>query len=409
MPPVTTGAVSYSEMSEQPGNSSPANAGGARTKVLCVDDQPSILKMLAASLRQRYDVLVAASGAEALEVLAGDTSIGVVVSDMRMPEMDGVAFLSRARQLVPDATRILLTGQADLESATAAVNEGEVFRFLTKPCPAEALLKAVAAAADHYRLITSERVLLEETLHGSITALTDVLALTSPLAFGRASRIKQIVSEVAEVLAMPERWQVEVAAMLSQLGCITLPAETAEKVYYGRLLTIDEQRMIANLPIITEQLLRRIPRLEVVRGMLMASARPAAAAGAGGGDASQQLIARGAGMLRAAIDFDTLDVQAHSPSAALKTMRGRTGRYEAAVLDALEAVRGAFREPGEARDVALADLEVGMVFVEDVKLDTGALLAARGYEVTAGFVARAENFRHALASATVRVIGPKPS
>src|SRR5919106_731136 len=136
--------------------------------------------------------------------------------------------------------------------------------------------------------------------------------------------------------------------------------------------------MVGRMPTATEQLLGSIPRLEVVRAMVTGTATLPSASGAPPGDPQQELIARGAQMLRIAIDFDTLEVQGHSPAAAIKTMKGRTGRYDVAVLDALEAVRGAFSEPDGARDVALSDLEVGMVFVEDVKLVTGTLLAARG-------------------------------
>src|SRR5579862_6564126 len=188
-------------------------------KVLCVDDEPNVLEGLGLHLRRRYTLLTATSGGEALAVLRQNPDTAVVVSDMRMPAMNGAAFLHQARQVAPDAVRMLLTGQTDLDSAINAVNQGQIFRFLTKPCPTIALIVAIEAAAEQHRLITAERVLLEQTLHGSIGALTDILALTSPLSFGRAIRIKQLVSELAAVLHAPERWQVEVAAMLSQIGC----------------------------------------------------------------------------------------------------------------------------------------------------------------------------------------------
>jgi FixJ family two-component response regulator len=191
--------------------------------------------------------------------------MAVVVSDMRMPGMDGAAFLAEVRSRWPEVVRMLLTGQSDIESAIAAINKGQIFRFLTKPCPPPALLAAVQAAVAQHELITAERVLLEQTLHGSIKALTDMLALVSPVSFGRATRVKQLVSDIAGHLGLKERWQVEVAAMLSQIGHMTLPAETAERVYYGRALSNDEQRLVARLPGLTESLLGNIPRLETVR------------------------------------------------------------------------------------------------------------------------------------------------
>jgi hypothetical protein len=259
----------------------------------------------------------------------------------------------------------------------------------------------VDAAAAQHRLITAERVLLEQTLHGSIKALTDVLALTNPASFGRASRIKQRVSELAGILKTEGRWQVEVAAMLSQLGCITLPAATIEKVYYGRPLAADEEQMVAQVPAITEQLLGSIPRLEVVRGIIAAAAKPF-----GHRSCSDPLVGRCSQLLRAAVDFDVLEAQGRTHEFALATLRGQSDRYDADVVGALDALYGTGRAQQEIREIPLSNLEIGMVFAEDVKLATGALLAARGYEVTAGFVERARNFQHGVAKNAVRVIMP---
>src|SRR5262249_32533343 len=159
----------------------------------------------------------ATSGPRALELLGRERATAVIVSDMRMPGMDGTVFLNLARQMAPEAVRILLTGHADVDSSIAAVNLGQIFRFLTKPCSPIALLMAVQAAAEQHRLITAERVLLEQTLRGSIKTLTDVLALTSPLAFGRATRIRRYTSVLAAAVGLCDCWQLDVAALLSQL------------------------------------------------------------------------------------------------------------------------------------------------------------------------------------------------
>jgi len=376
----------------------------ARTKILCVDDEKAVLDGLSLHLRRRYDVLTAQSGAAGLEALERDGSIAVIMSDMRMPGMDGAEFLSRARKLLPNSVRLLLTGQADMTSAIAAVNEGQIFRFLTKPCPPAAVMAAVDAAAEQNRLVTAEKVLLEQTLHGSIKALTDILSLTNPVAFGRATRIKQLVSDLAEKLEVGERWQVEVAAMLSQLGSITLPAETIEKVYYNQPLTLDEQKMVARAPAVTEQLVRNIPRLEQVAEILAAHVKPRRGADALAGDPKKQYIDLMAQLLRAAVDFDTLDTQGSSGALSLDTMRGRKDRYEPRVLDALAALRGADGPRAGVREVFLSVLCVGMVFVDDVKTNTGTLLVARGFEVTQGFLERARNFKPGTVKEPLRVV-----
>ena len=376
----------------------------AKTKILCVDDERNVLDGFCLHLRRRYDVLTALSGNEGLEVLGRDGNIAVIMSDMRMPGMDGATFLSRSRKVLPDAVRILLTGQADMSSAIMAVNEGQLFRFLTKPCPPPTILATVDAAAEQNRLITGERVLLEQTLHGSIKALTDILALTNPVSFGRATRIKQLVTELATKLDIREKWQVEVAAMLSQLGYVALPAETVEKLYYGRPLTEPEQKMAARAPAITEQLVRNIPRLDVVAEILEATAKPRRRTDAGPQEPRKQLVETGAQLLRLALDFDDLEAQGNSPSLALGTMRARPDRYDLSVLDALAEIRGSQEAPSEVREVSMSVLCVGMVFLDDVKTKTGTLLVARGFEVTAGFVERARNFQPGTVKEPLRVV-----
>jgi EAL domain-containing protein (putative c-di-GMP-specific phosphodiesterase class I)/FixJ family two-component response regulator len=119
-------------------------------QVLCVDDEPRVLEGLRGILGRRYAVLTAESGQRGLELIAQAPRIAVIISDMRMPGMGGAEFLSRACAALPQAQRIALTGHADLPSAVAAVNRGQVFRFLIKPCPASELLESVDAAVERY-------------------------------------------------------------------------------------------------------------------------------------------------------------------------------------------------------------------------------------------------------------------
>jgi CheY-like chemotaxis protein len=368
--------------------------------VLCVDDEPEVLAGLALHLRRHYDVHLAPGGAEALALLARPCAVAVILSDMRMPGMDGARFLVRAQAIAPDATRLLLTGHADLDSAIAAVNDGHVFRFLTKPCPPPQLLGAMDAAAAQYRLVTAERELLEQTLHGSLKALTDVLALTSPLSFGRATRVKELASRLADQIGLPDTWQIGVAAMLAPLGCIMLPDGTAENAYYDRPLTIDEQTLLRRVPAITEQLLANIPRLEVVRAIIAAAPAPFSAS-AGAADA----VARAGQVLRVATDLDRLEAQGHAADVAVSMMRQRIGRYDPALLDLVDVLNGT-AVPMEVVELPLSALTPGMVFAEDVRLSTGTLLAARGYIVSATFVASAQNFRSGLDRSTVAVTVP---
>src|SRR5579862_170915 len=169
---------------------------GQRLRILFVDDEPNVLQGIARTLRNEYDVTTAESAAAALEILNNSQPFAIVVSDLGMPGRDGISFLSEVHRVAPDTVRMLLTGQADLDGAIAAINEGAIFKFLTKPMPPATLSRALAGAATQYRLVTSERVLLEQTLRGSMQALTDVLSLAQPTAFGRVTRLKRHVTEL---------------------------------------------------------------------------------------------------------------------------------------------------------------------------------------------------------------------
>src|SRR5690242_13315710 len=108
--------------------------GSTKPRVLFVDDEPDLLAAIVRNLRsEHFDVATAPGGAAALDMLRNQGPFAVLVSDLRMPEMDGVTLLQNARKLFPDTVRVLFTGQPDMERAIAAVNEGEIFRFMTKP------------------------------------------------------------------------------------------------------------------------------------------------------------------------------------------------------------------------------------------------------------------------------------
>jgi DNA-binding NtrC family response regulator len=124
---------------------------GARGRILFVDDERRVLTSMRATFRRDYDVQLANSGAEALDLLR-DHDVDVIVSDQRMPGMTGVEVLKAVKTLAPRAMRILLTGYADLKAIESSINEGEVFRYLTKPCPTEQLREAIALAVEASRL-----------------------------------------------------------------------------------------------------------------------------------------------------------------------------------------------------------------------------------------------------------------
>lgn len=362
-------------------------ARAGRPVVLCVDDEPQVLEGLALHLRRGHEVLLANGGQEALSTLAERPDVAVIISDMRMPGMDGATFLSHARERHPDSVRILLTGHAEMDAAISAVNDGQIFRFLTKPCPPPTVLATVTDAIEQNRLIRAERELLEVTLRGSIKALVDVLALTSPRAFGRAQRVKARTNMLVRAAGITEIWPVEMAALLSQVGTITLQDETIDKLFTGGELTEAERQAVARLPMVGERLLGDIPRLEKVRAILVRAGKPRPL-----GDIDlDDPVAVGAESIRITTEIDLLESKGIAGAVGADMLRHRGDTFDPTLLATLGRLLNDETGNFETKEIPLASIDVGMVLTEDVKMPNGMLLVGRGYEVTHGFVERVRN------------------
>ena len=370
--------------------------------ILCVDDEPRIVDSLALHLRRDYQVFTANGGNSALQLLKEKGAPAVIVSDMRMPVMDGATLLKQVRQLYPETTRILLTGEPGRDAAISAVNEGQIFRFLTKPCPPDQLRSAIEAGVIHHRLLIAEKVLLQETLIGCIKALVDILAITNPVAFGRSTRVKSLATELAASLGRTGFWQLEAAAMLSQIGYISLPIELVEKLYYGKRLTPEERILADGAPLVAQKLLGRIPRLEPVMEILAASRQSKL-------DLPEGLVKLGANVLRLVLEYDAQIVQGHSSNVALSSIRAQAGRFDHKLIESLESLVGLATGAPEVKEVPVGKVTPGMVFMDDLYTHVGTLLVPKGFEVTETFLERARNFGPGILQEKVRVLAPTKS
>lgn len=366
-----------------------------KPRILCVDDDAALLDLLDRHLRTDYDVSKARSGEEALAVLAVASDIAVVVADMNMPGMDGATLLARFRSEAPAIARVMLTGESDQAIAAQAINSGQIFRFLAKSCTREQLRRAIAEAVEQHHLVVAERTLLESTLLGAIQALMDALAVVNPVAFGRAQRIRRLALELARVAGLPKDWSLEAAALLSQLGYLAVPQEVLERLLAGARLTNTERRQIDRVPAVTCDLLRKIPRLEPV-----ISAISGLDAAFGPSDAKAPTAVD---VLRVAADFDRYLVQTGDPRLAIDALRAHLARYSSVLLPLLAAHIGAEIRDATIREVTLHHVTVGMVLIEEVRTDTGALLVPAEFEVTHGFLERLNNFPLGVVDKSVRV------
>lgn len=356
-------------------------------RVLFVDDEHEVLDGIRRLLRNQVELQTATSGTEGLRLLREAGPFALVVSDMRMPSMNGTQFLMKAREQSPDIVRLVLSGQADLQTTIDAVNQGHIYRFLTKPCPADQLLAAIEDGLRQHRLLVAEKVLLEQTLSGCVKMLIEILGMVSATASTRASRLQRYTIELAAALNLPDRWQWGLAAFVSQIGCVGLPKDIMSKVDAGQTLTDDERQLHESHPQVAERLLAAIPRLEDVA--VIVTAQFGALSFAGRPENLREWDDRSIGqlLLRTAFEFDRLILKGTTRSTAVATLGASKLGLPVSVMNALRSLVPANRER-VVRQIRISGLAPGMVLDEDLVSPKGIRLVPAGHEVTQSLIIR---------------------
>jgi len=351
-------------------------------KILFVDDEKNILAAYMALLRKKFNVETALGPLEGLEKVRTNGPYAVVVSDLKMPKMDGITFLSKVQEIAPETVRVMLTGYANLKSAIEAVNKGAVFRFLTKPSPFEEMVSILELAVQQYELIIAERELVRETLRGCIKALTDILALVNPEAFGRSERVRRLANFLGQQLDLKQKIYLDLAAMLSHLGWVTLADSTLEKTFSGKELTEQERKAFDAHSSITAGMLSRIPRMQKVADIIFHQHDSMH-------DNPTMLME--SRILKVCLDYDSLTKYGLSKQDAIDEMRTREGLYDTKILNILEKARTEARGYVR-REVYISKLARDMILDAPLWSDDGAYLMADGTEITDAALIRISNF-----------------
>jgi len=351
-------------------------------RILLIDDDPNLLSGLQRQLRKQFNLVTAEGGAAALEAVKKANAEGdpfaVALSDMRMPGMDGIETLSKIRQVSPDTVRMMLTGNADQQTAIDAINLGNIFRFFTKPCPAETLAPGLQAGLDQYRLVTAEKELLEKTLAGSVKLLVDVVSMNDPVASAQSNRLREWVRRLTKELNLPVRWQLEVAASLVPLGLVSIPPELLSKKRDGAALTPDEASLFERAPEAGRNLIMNIPRLGPVAEIVYLQDRNYDGTGFPSGGPSGGMIPLDARILKILKDLlDTSGAGAPTPSAFYELEKNEK-RYDPLLLKKIKEVLCTRDDPTSVTvvEVPVAALRAGTLVLSDIRLTNGHLILA---------------------------------
>lgn len=364
-------------------------------KILFVDDEENLLVGIQRLLRREFSIETALGPEQGLTALESGDGFAVVVADMKMPKMNGIEFLRRSRELAPDAVRLMLTGNADQRTAIDAVNDGAVFRFLTKPCSQEQLKAALNDALRQHRLLTVEKDLLDQTLRASIAMLSDIMASSDPATFSTAKHLRELARSLGEHLKLPHLWELETAASLAQIGLFTLPPSVRAGALGGNLKPA-EKALLENVPRIGSRLVGQIPRFERIASAILYQRKNFDGTGFPDDDVAGLSIPTGGRLLRLLADLVELERHGMTFPAALQEMSRRSGWYDP---DLLAAAKVFFKEIAEREAVPPASVPVtaksiaaGNRLTADIYTIEGIPILLKGQLITEAHLQRLHNF-----------------
>ncbi len=435
-------------MSEAPKSLVPDNQSGT---ILCVDDEPSILSALRRLFRARgFQVKVAESGQAGLALLASEP-VDLVISDMRMPEMDGVVFLEQVRQRWPDITRLLLTGYADITSIMGAINRGEIYRYIAKPWDDNDIILIVRGALQQRAMEfeqkrlqalvqlqneelkvlnaslefkveerTGELKKANEALNGanerlknnfitSIKVFTSLIELRDSKLAGHSRRVADLSRRIAQRMGLNNKQVQEtfVASLLHEIGKVGF--DDVLMVTPVALMSTKQLDVFRKHPALAAQMLMPLEELKGAADMIGSQLERFDGEGY-----PQQLVGQqipvGARIIGAACDYDSLQIgllganQLSAAQAQQAIVRGSGRRYDTAVAEALMAVltdqsdqvpKNASHQPVEV-SVKPQDMRSGMVLSRDLITPSGLLMLASGHVLDDAVISKITSFERSL-------------
>ena len=371
----------------------------AAPNILVVDDVPENLQLLFRMLKENgYKARPVASGRLALDA-ARQTPPDLILLDINMPEMNGydVCAEIKADELLKDIPVIFISALHESMDKVKAFGMGGV-DYITKPFQAEEVEARVKTHLELYRQKQVERDLLDKTLHGSVKLLTEILAATDPISFGRARKMRDAMAPLAAALALGSAWEYELAAMLSSIGAVTIPPTVMRRVHQGQLLNEVEGPLVARIPEIGHELLSNIPRLESVAAMVLYQNKDFDGAGFPKDSISGKEIPFGGRLLRILTDLVDFQERLGSQAAAFSKMQRLAGRYDHELFSAITACLEAKGSPTAApvltehKEVAVGQLKPGDIIHFDVMATSGAMIVPAGTVISPMLLRKLQNF-----------------
>jgi response regulator RpfG family c-di-GMP phosphodiesterase len=404
----------------------PSHTAASLHRLLIVDDEQLVLAGLRETLtREGYHVTTASNPFIALEELKQQI-FSVIISDNHMPGVTGLEFLAQAKELQPNASRILITAVLSLDTVIDAINKGEIYRFIVKPWLREELLATVKNAAQRYELIDNNTVLqskavvmnrelqeanrslelqvargaeqneslgqlnqaLAENLQHSVQLGLHVMQTFYPALGNQARRVHKICQSLADTLHLPaeQRQVLEFSAWLHDIGLVAIHRDVIRRWELSpEALSEDELKVVQSHPILGQDLIKFVHHLEEVGAVIRSHHERFDGQGFPDGLKGEEIpwLAR---LLSVAVGFAESNFD--EPT-AVEGIRQNSGSW----YDP-EAVRAFLRAlpkasiPRKEREILLAELQPGMVLAKGIYMPNGLLIVPEGQPLSEGVISK---------------------
>ena len=356
---------------------------GLNRNILLVDDEQAVLDGIARRLGTDYQLTLANAPLGALDILNSGEKFAVILTDMQMPGMDGLSFIRRAREASPTSVFLMLTGNQDLPTATRALNEGQVFRYFTKPCASADLRAGLDAALRQYELLQAERELLQRTFVGSVNILCDIMGFAQPLLTIVNERMQRLIRSACESMGWQAHWEYMVAAKLALVGFVVIKPEAFAHFLSTNAITDEDKGLYLGALDTSARLLAKIPRLERIAALVhQMRTTDGALISSGGFDGSCD-IENGGTMLGLALAHVIGTRKYGIDMASNLATEQLYASPDAKLVNIFQDLDKNSRVArNKAKKLPLADLVSGMVLAEDVNVKGGYMTLRAGDVLT---------------------------
>ncbi|MGN6547529.1 MAG: response regulator [Aureliella sp.] len=358
-------------------------AANTNRNILLVDDEQAVLDGIARRLGQDYQLTLANDPLAAIDMLSGQQRFSVILTDMQMPGLDGLAFIRRAREISPHSVFLMLTGNQDLPTATRALNEGQVFRYFTKPCASADLRGGLDAALRQWELLQAERELLQRTFVGSVNILCDIMGIAQPLLSVINERTQRLIRTGCSSLSWRAHWEYLVAGKLALIGFVLIKPEAFANFLSHKPLSEADRKLYFGALETSAQLLQKIPRLERIAALVRRMGQTDGALSPGAEGDSSCDVQNGGTLLGLAlahvIGTRKFGVDPGGNSAVGQLYASPDSRLLQLFRDQDKRTLNA---SGMTRQLHLSQLAAGMVLAEDINVSSSHIALRAGDVLT---------------------------